>query len=239
MSIKLMAEIWDHGPERQGDRFVLMALADYANDGGECWPSVEAIARRTCMSQRGARAILRRLEADGWLVTVEGGGRNQCNHYRVKTRNEVPPERGSVFAETRNETTETRNETTLNPERRSPEPSRTVIEPPCNTKGARGDVVELLCQWASPRAAASFIAYRQQRKKPLTLTGAARLAEGLGEIFNAGGNTDDALGLAEECGWLTIKPEWYFNTQRRADQPRGGVAAAFAAVAARSTPREG
>lgn len=106
------------------------------------------------------------------------------------------------------------------------------------------EITETLCAWASPDAVASFIAYRKRAKgKALTLTAAKRLANNLKEIFNAGGDTDDALGLAEERGWQSIKPEWYFNDKQRADRganrPGSGMAAAFAAVAARSTPRQG
>lgn len=116
---------------------------------------------------------------------------------------------------------------------------------PLPPKGGRADeaeIYETLCDWASPDAVASFIAYRKQTKgKALTLTAAKRLASNLKEIFNAGGDTDDALGLAEERGWQSIKPEWYFNDKQRADRganrPGSGMAAAFAAVAARSIAR--
>lgn len=116
--------------------------------------------------------------------------------------------------------------------------------PPKGGRAEANEITETLCAWASPDAVASFIAYRKRTKgKALTLTAAKRLASNLKEIFNAGGDTDDALGLAEERGWQSIKPEWYFNDKQRADRganrPGSGMAAAFAAVAARSTPRQG
>jgi len=131
-----MAKIWEAGPEKQSDRFVLLALADFANDDGECWPSMQRLASKTCMTERGAQKIVRRLEADGWLTIGTGGGRHGCNQYtinpeprspfqEVETPNEVHPERGSppnVDAETLNESAE-------NPEHGSPEPSRTIKEP--------------------------------------------------------------------------------------------------------------
>jgi len=101
MSIKLMSAIWENGPLASSDRFVLLALADYANDAGECWPSVVSIQRRTQMSDRGVQKIIRRLESDGWLTVLTGNGRKGCNRYLIK-----------------------------NPEHRSPEPLRTPIEPP-------------------------------------------------------------------------------------------------------------
>jgi len=116
-----------------------------------------------------------------------------------------------------------------------------------NTRKARSDVsseiVDAISQWASAEAATSFIAYRKKIKKPLTLTAAKRLANNLEQIFAAGGNTDDALGLAEERGWQTVKPEWYFNEQQRSNGrtggARSGMADAFAAVAARIAAEQG
>jgi hypothetical protein len=69
-----------------------------------------------------------------------------------------------------------------------------------------------LTAWSSERAVSSFIAYRKKTKRnALTETAAKRLAETLKAIFNAGGDPDDALGMAEERGWLTIKADWYFK----------------------------
>lgn len=118
------------------------------------------------------------------------------------------------------------------------------IKPDVKTRGEAIEISRILALWASPEAVSSFIAYRKRSKaKALTLTAAKRLAANLQEIFNAGGDTDDALGLAEERGWQSVKPEWYFNDKQRADRGTNrqgsGMAAAFAAVAARSTPRQG
>lgn len=101
------------------------------------------------------------------------------------------------------------------------------------------EILETLGQWASHEAVTSFIAYRKRtRSKALTLTAAKRLATNLKEIFNAGGDTDDALGMAEERGWQTVKPEWYFNTQRGQAGQGSGMAQAFAAVAAREAAKQ-
>ena len=125
MSIKVMSWVWESGPAKQAERFVLLALADFCNDASECWPSIDGIARKTCLTPRGVQKILRSLEADGWLVTVVGGGRKGCNQYRIIPPNEVRPERGSP----RTTGTTLPNESAENPERGSPEPSRTTIEP--------------------------------------------------------------------------------------------------------------
>ena len=69
---------------------------------------------------------------------------------------------------------------------------------------------EILEKWASKDAVASFIAYRKL-KSAFTVTAANRLAKHLQTIFNEGGDTDDALGMAEENGWKSIEPQWYFK----------------------------
>lgn len=84
--------------------------------------------------------------------------------------------------------------------------------------GARDEVRDRLCEVASPAAVTSFIAYRRKTKaKALTVTAAQRLASSLRAIMDAGGDPDDALGMAEERGWQTIKPDWYFKEVQRGD----------------------
>jgi hypothetical protein len=233
MSIKIMSMIWDRGPENQSERFVLLALADYANDEGECWPSIGGVARKTCLTDRGVRKIIRRLKDTGWLEIEEGGGRKNCNLYRIKTLNHVQPERSSPL----NMVPENPEPRSLNPEHGSAEPSRTIKEP--SSYNSAREIVDVLCQWASEDAVRSFIAYRRKQKgKALTLTAAKRLASNLKEIFNNGGNTDDALGLAEERGWQSIKPEWYFNATSNSRSTRTGgghnaLMAGFAAYASK------
>ena len=139
-----MSWVWQHGPKEATERLVLLALADHANDDGVAYPSVAGIAEKACCTERGARGILRRLEAGGWLVTKVGGGRGGKSNYTIRmlenpersfpvndneTRNDIPgmpnPER------------ETRNVATVNPERGDTKPGTyvppnhhlTIIEP--------------------------------------------------------------------------------------------------------------
>lgn len=135
-----MAQIWDHGPQNQGERFVLLALADFANDAGECWPSIAGIRRKTCMSERGVQTVLRRLEDAGWLEVEAGGGRKNCNRYTIKTPQEMqgkaaetpqemPPQEMRGYGKTPQMDAETPQMDAENPAPDAPEPSRTIIEP--------------------------------------------------------------------------------------------------------------
>jgi hypothetical protein len=169
MSIKVMSWVWQHGPEAQGERFVLIALADFANDEGECWPSIDGIARKVCMTARGVQKVLRQLEADGWVSTLVGGGRNHCNSYRINLQNPEPRSSfegvetpNHVHPEPRSPRTSTQERVNLEAERvnldagkgepRSPEPSR---EPSRTVKGtvrerARDSKLPIPADWKPP-----------------------------------------------------------------------------------------
>lgn len=120
-----------------------------------------------------------------------------------------------------------------------------------NLSSASGEVEAVLGAWVSQDAASSFLAYRRKHKaRALTLTGAKRLATHLQAILNAGFDPSDALAMAEERGWASVEPDWYFRekakqngngnhngaggtNQRRAGGPHDSMVAAFAYVASR------
>jgi len=208
LSIKIMSAVWESGPPDKAEILVLLAIADYCNDDGECWPAVSSIARKARMTERGVQKISARLCEIGWLEIDYRMGRKGCNLYRI-TPNPIHPERGSP----RTPEHETPNPVPKNPEPRSPEPLRTIKEP-LVSNSAR-DIEAELCKWASRDAARSFIDYRRKLRKPLTLTAAKRQADQLCQIFQAGCDVDDALGLAEEKGWQSIKADWYFKAKEQ------------------------
>jgi uncharacterized protein YdaU (DUF1376 family) len=110
-----------------------------------------------------------------------------------------------------------------------PEPYPTGKKEGASAQNLQNDVRLEIEAWASPAAAASFIAYRKKAKgKALTITAAKRLATHLKTIFDRGGDPDDALGLAEERGWQTVEADWYFNAKGNGNGQRnhhGGNAA--------------
>lgn len=215
MSIRVMSDIWDNGPKDKSEILILLALADYSNDAGECWPAMASIALKARMSERGAQKIVARLIETGWLEVEIGGGRRNCNLYRIKN-----PELGSPRTTfTPNVVTETPNTVPKNPEPRSPEPSMNHHEPSVINEGR--EIRSILCECASDAAATSFIAYRRKQKgKSLTVTAATRLAKQLRDITALGGDADDALGLAEERGWQSVQSDWYFKAKGNGNDNR-------------------
>lgn len=70
---------------------------------------------------------------------------------------------------------------------------------------------EILSHHADQAASDSFIAWRKVIKKPLTERAALMIAKTLSAINAEGGDATEALDLAQEHGWQTIKSHWYWS----------------------------
>tara|TARA_R110000803_G_scaffold208238_1_gene276777 strand:- start:285 stop:674 length:390 start_codon:yes stop_codon:yes gene_type:complete len=79
--------------------------------------------------------------------------------------------------------------------------------------------LEILQHEASTDAAEGFIEWRKLIKKPLTARAAAMVGKTLREITGNGGDADEALDLAAERGWQTVKASWYWNDKAQNSQP--------------------
>lgn len=84
MSISFMALAWK-ADIPSGRKLVLLALCDHANGQGECYPSVEAIARKCSIGQRTVQQHIGELASAGILVRRFRKGRSTL--YRLEPRN--------------------------------------------------------------------------------------------------------------------------------------------------------
>ena len=79
-----MTLVWDDArTQAHSELLVLLALADWANDDGYCWPTVSALAAKARLSERAVQQILGRLTATGRIRRLSGGGRGRGNQYQV------------------------------------------------------------------------------------------------------------------------------------------------------------
>jgi hypothetical protein len=85
MSIDLMSAVWKRGPADTTMRFVLLALADHANDQGYCWPGYDGLAAKCAISRRTAVRAIKQLEVDGWLTLEHraANGKTMSNGYHL------------------------------------------------------------------------------------------------------------------------------------------------------------
>lgn len=83
MSIRVMAEVWDL-PLSSTEKLVLLALADCANDEGDCWPSIATLGRKASVGERSVQRSIQALKEAGHLTRIEVTGRG-CR-YRIHPR---------------------------------------------------------------------------------------------------------------------------------------------------------
>src|SRR3569623_1789417 len=67
MSVKALSLVWESFPAGGAELLAMLALADWSDDEGRCWPAMAAIARKTRLSRSQAQRIVHQLIADGFL----------------------------------------------------------------------------------------------------------------------------------------------------------------------------
>jgi hypothetical protein len=93
MSIKLMSSIFDLHFEKPLVKFVFIALADCANNEGECYPSIPTIAKKCSLNERQVYRSINELQKMG-LISKENrchkDGRNRSNIYMITLTDSHP-----------------------------------------------------------------------------------------------------------------------------------------------------
>lgn len=88
MSVRVMTAAWA-ADLPAGDKLVLLALADCANDEGHCWPGIASLCRKTGKSERSLQGALIALEQAGQITREQIPGKG-CN-YSVHPRKICTP----------------------------------------------------------------------------------------------------------------------------------------------------
>jgi hypothetical protein len=78
---------WAFGQPLSGnEKVVLLAIADFANDDGLCWPSIPSIAKKACVSVRTVQRIISELLEQNYLSVdrrLSADGRSTSNCYNL------------------------------------------------------------------------------------------------------------------------------------------------------------
>lgn len=83
-----MTSVWGL-PLSCTDKIVLLALADNANDEGRCFPSVQTLATKCSLTDRGIQKVFQRLESMLLMTREERSGRSTI--YTVTPERYSPP----------------------------------------------------------------------------------------------------------------------------------------------------
>jgi hypothetical protein len=81
MSIREMSRIWEESNQSGNALLLLLALGDYADENGYCWPGIQVLAHKTRMSTRSVMRMINDLVADKELHAIKR--RNTGNKYIV------------------------------------------------------------------------------------------------------------------------------------------------------------
>jgi hypothetical protein len=90
MSISVMNDCWKYSKSSGTPLLVLLCLADFADDEGECWPSISTIGKKCRLKDdRHVQRVIRGLEKLGEVLVIRGQGRSsskggvRSNRYRI------------------------------------------------------------------------------------------------------------------------------------------------------------
>lgn len=165
-----MSACWPLQGMSPAQKAVLISLADQANDQGVCWPAVDSIAMRCCLSKRAVQQAIKWLRGAGIVSVEERQGRSTM--YSVTPVAYAPPQEmhpSSICTPAANAPTPA-DAAPPPPQEMHPTPAdaapRTVIEPtrepsgepsplPTRSGPAAGEALQEACRnvWAAYRAA--------------------------------------------------------------------------------------
>lgn len=197
MSIEAISWVWKKAEASGSKLLLLLALADYADDKGESWPSNAALAAKARVNERTVRRLLRELEDEGALKTILGGGRKHTSRYVLTLEKEgnMPPlisEKGGIEDAKGGHLRQKRGVSC------PPEPSGTVSEPSARKNPDWASVENLNLEWWS-----IWLAHRRKcRYRPLrTIQEAKALARHPWPVQQA------AIEQSMDKGWQGLFPE--------------------------------
>lgn len=210
--------VWSHSPS-SGDRLlVLLALADFCNDEGECWPSQTSLAERSRCTKRGVQKIIDHLIYEKEIQLIDqGGGRGKSAKYKLKkyaklcmkTVNDIHPNaiKGEQYstngvhplqAERVNATT-IKGEQLVHPNHKEPSKNHHTVKLPSELSVVNG----------FREAWFEFSSYRKKKKAPLTAMAANQILKRLSL------RPEKSVGLLTyvmERGWQTFDEKWLHGT---------------------------
>jgi len=86
--MSLTATIWAwQTPTKSLSKYVLLALADYADENGKCYSSLKRLTKKCGLSRSTICSHLKNLRTEGYIETekrVSENGYQICNHYQLK-----------------------------------------------------------------------------------------------------------------------------------------------------------
>lgn len=227
MSVRVMTAAWAVDIAA-GEKLVLLALADCANDEGKCWPGLPSLARKTGKSRRSLIDAIHALEKGGHLSRDIRIGKGVNYTIHPQDQAELPLAGGAKPAPVQ-KSHQCKNASESGA-KSAPKPSGTVI----TKKGKPSSITR--DKFPAPNGVEDhiwrdFLASPKRRKAGMSATAYAGIKNNLSNLAEHGYPPGEMIALAVERGWATVKLEWVQNDgQQRTNgmgrhQPSDGLSA--------------
>ena len=190
MSIRIMSQVWNMEIDDSTAKLTLMALADFSDDEGYCYPSYEVLAKKISKSKRTAIRAVEKLTELGFLQKEKRelkDGTSSANLYKIlsekdrvtQTHPRVTNEKERVTSMTLpSDTDDTPRVTSMTPcSDKGVTPinittnrtvSRTIKEPSINPLPPKG---VSLPDFIDPTLWQKYLAYTKERREKLSTEG--------------------------------------------------------------------
>lgn len=229
MSIRASAWAWTTQAAPTA-KLVLLALADFADESGYCWPRVSVLVGMTGLSERAVRTAITALTAAGLLITDRAVGRGNSSRYILSINLDPEKVREMQVLRDREKVQQVPEKVHLLPEKvhvvpekvqeLHPEPSRTIKnrqEPP---KGREAPPSVVLPDWLPSDAWADWCEFRATKPKRAEWTQAAAKTclRTLDRLQAEGNDLRLVIDQSIAAGWPGLYP---VKAQRPAPQREG------------------
>lgn len=222
MAFRIQSMIWEAFPGGGSDLLTMLALADWSDDNGQCYPSMNAIAKKVRLSKSQAQRVVHGLIDGGFLVITAnalGGLPGQTRNYKIVLDHLTGSARatGRINATGRPHAAEGSHP---HGERGSAHATQTVSEPSITVNRKRETKHEsrfdaksfLIGQGVPEQVAADWLELRKAKKAAPTQTAIEGIQR---ETAKAGITLSEALATCCTRGWLGFKAEWVSPAEKK------------------------
>lgn len=86
MAVRILSLVWDKYPGGGTDLLALLALADWSDDEGRCWPSIASISKKIRLSRSQSQRVVHGLIDEGFVKVIgnnDGGAKGASRKYQI------------------------------------------------------------------------------------------------------------------------------------------------------------
>lgn len=203
-----MVEVWHRTDINSTEKLLLLALADWANDEGLCWPSIDTLAHKTSLSRRSVQGTLRKIEGMGFVRREEVIGKGVKYWLTVKA-----DEGGANPAPVQN----------MRGGGANPAPN--------TTKTLQREIYKINWpDWLPFEAWIGFVNMRNTTKKPMTQRAVQRMLAKLEQMRGQGQDIEAVLDQSTNACWADVYEVRGTNNGKQRKQVSGTATAAQRAI---------